>query len=64
MHIRLPCVLVVTLTAVALLPAEAQDFPAGPVRFVVPLPPGGTMDIIARTVGAPTSRALGQNVLL
>jgi tripartite-type tricarboxylate transporter receptor subunit TctC len=45
-------------------PLLAQDFPTGPVRFVVPLPPGGTMDIIARTVGMPASRALGQNVIV
>jgi tripartite-type tricarboxylate transporter receptor subunit TctC len=44
--------------------AAAPDFPTGPVRFVVPLPPGGTMDIIARTLGVPASRALGQNVLV
>src|SRR4030095_729831 len=42
----------------------AQEFPTGPVRFVVPLPPGGTMDIIARTLGARASRALGQNVIV
>jgi tripartite-type tricarboxylate transporter receptor subunit TctC len=42
----------------------AQDFPSGPVRFIVPLPAGGTMDIIARTVGAPLGRALGQNVIV
>jgi tripartite-type tricarboxylate transporter receptor subunit TctC len=34
------------------------------VRFVVPLPAGGTMDIIARTLGTPVSRALGQNVIV
>ena len=44
--------------------ALAQDFPAGPLRFIVPLPAGGTMDIIARTVGAPIGRALGQNVIV
>ena len=45
-------------------PAAAQDFPAGPVRFVVPLPPGGTMDIIARTFSPSVGRALGQNVIV
>jgi tripartite-type tricarboxylate transporter receptor subunit TctC len=45
-------------------PADAQEFPSNPVRFVVPLPPGGTMDIIARTVGGPASRSLGQNVIV
>jgi tripartite-type tricarboxylate transporter receptor subunit TctC len=43
---------------------HAQEYPAGPVRFIVPLPAGGTMDIIARTVGAPMGRALGQNVIV
>ena len=45
-------------------PAAAQEFPSAPVRFVVPLPAGGTMDIVARTVGAPIGRALGQNVIV
>jgi tripartite-type tricarboxylate transporter receptor subunit TctC len=44
--------------------AIAQEYPAGPVRFIVPLPAGGTMDILARTVGAPMGRALGQNVIV
>lgn len=42
----------------------AQEFPSGAVRFVVPLPAGGTMDIIARTLGTPVSRALGHNVIV
>src|SRR5262245_33618732 len=50
--------------ALAAASAAAQEFPTGPVRFVVPLPPGGTMDIIARTLGTPASRALGPNVIV
>jgi len=34
------------------------------MRFVVPLPAGGTMDIIARALGQPVARALGQNVFV
>ena len=30
--------------------APAQDYPARPVRFVVPLPPGGSPDLMARTI--------------
>lgn len=30
--------------------AYAQDYPARPVRFVVPLPPGGSPDLMARTI--------------
>ena len=31
-------------------PADAQTFPSRPVRFVVPLPPGGSPDLMARTI--------------
>jgi tripartite-type tricarboxylate transporter receptor subunit TctC len=53
-----------TLAAALAVPAAAQEFPSSPVRFVVPLPAGGTMDIIARTLGQPVARALGQNVIV
>lgn len=43
---------------------HAQDYPSAPVRFIVPLPAGGTMDIIARMVGAPIGKGLGQNVIV
>jgi tripartite-type tricarboxylate transporter receptor subunit TctC len=61
---RKACALV--LASALALPgtAPAQDFPSGPLRFIVPLPAGGTMDSIARTVGAPIGRALGQNVIV
>jgi tripartite-type tricarboxylate transporter receptor subunit TctC len=44
-------------------PVVAQEF-TNSVRFVVPLPAGGTMDIIARTLAPPVGRALGQNVIV
>lgn len=57
-------VMFILAAAGAAAPAGAQEFPSNPVRFVVPLPPGGTMDIIARTLGGPAGRSLGQNVIV
>jgi tripartite-type tricarboxylate transporter receptor subunit TctC len=58
------CVLVLASALAFPGTAPAQDFPSGPLRFIVPLPAGGTMDGIARTVGTPIGRALGQNVVV
>jgi len=44
--------------------AEAQTYPARPVRFVVPFPPGGGMDIVARAVGEKLTPRLGQPIVI
>ena len=40
--------------------AQAQTWPARPVRIVVPSPPAGGTDIIARVLAEHFSRAFGQ----
>lgn len=44
--------------------AQAQAWPAQPLRIVVPYPPGGSSDIIARAISQPLSEALKQTVIV
>jgi len=44
--------------------AAAPDYPARPIRFLVPSAPGGTPDIIARVVGTELGRQMGQSVVV
>jgi len=54
------------LTAFAALPLLAQkvDWPTRPVRFIVPFPPGGTTDPLARLVGSKLTPVLGQQFIV
>jgi tripartite-type tricarboxylate transporter receptor subunit TctC len=46
------------------LPAHAQSFPNKPIRLIVPYPPGGSSDIIARAISQLLSESLGQPVVV
>ncbi len=44
--------------------AAAQSFPSKPITIVVPYPPGGTTDVLARVLQEPLQRLLGQVVIV
>jgi tripartite-type tricarboxylate transporter receptor subunit TctC len=60
MRIRTLIGMLLSLLAAVPLAATAQDWPAKPVKFVVPFPPGGSVDPLARLVGAKLGDALKQ----
>jgi tripartite-type tricarboxylate transporter receptor subunit TctC len=59
---------IVRLLAVVVLglstSAFAQTWPAKPIKWIVPFAPGGTTDILARTIGEKLTVALGQPVII
>ncbi|MBC7781226.1 MAG: tripartite tricarboxylate transporter substrate binding protein [Proteobacteria bacterium] len=57
---------VCSVAALALVPVLgfAQSYPTRPVRLIATLAPGSAVDILARLVGDPMSRTLGQTVIV
>ncbi len=49
---------------VAMAQAPASDWPTKPVRWVVPFPPGGAMDAIARALGEKAGKTVGQSFVI
>ena len=53
------------LAAAALIPAALHaQYPAKPIRFVVPFPPGGGVDIVACAIGEKLAPRLGQPIVI
>jgi len=50
--------------APAIAQAPASNWPNKPIRYIVPFAPGGTTDILARTIGERLGAALGQPIVV
>jgi tripartite-type tricarboxylate transporter receptor subunit TctC len=55
---------VIALCAAFAAAAHAQDYPAKPIRMMVPASPGGVTDIVARAIAPPLTEALGQSIVV
>ena len=56
--------LLAALSASSSVNAFAADYPARPVRWVVPYPPGGTTDVIARIIGQWLTEKMAQSFII
>ena len=55
---------ILALAIIAASPAQAQSYPTRPVTIIVPYPPGGPTDQVARQIAPKLSAKFGQNFLV
>src|SRR5450755_980475 len=60
----LPMLVLLLAAAFCVPPSLAQDYPSKPIRMIVPYPPAGVTDIVARTIAEPLAAALGQPIII
>jgi tripartite-type tricarboxylate transporter receptor subunit TctC len=52
------------LLGVGIQPIFAAEYPTRPIRMIVPFPPGGGNDLLARSISQPLSQSIGQQVVV
>jgi len=60
----IPAILAILLALPAAVLAQPRDFPQRPIRIIVPVPPGGSVDATARVLAPKLSESLGQSVVI
>ena len=58
------CVIVLAGACAVPIASLAQDYPSKAIRLIVPFPPGGGTDILARAIGQKLTESMGQNVIV
>ena len=61
---RVALAVALLLGAMPCLQTQAQSYPAKPIRLIVPFPPGGSTDILGRTLGQKLTEAWGQPIII
>lgn len=64
MAARFGVVLLFAVLVCAVSSTHAQPYPSKPIRFIVPFPPGGTSDVVARIAAQKLTEGLGRQVIV
>lgn len=62
--LTIPIAALAAVLAFAAAPALAQGYPSKPIRIVIPFPPGGGTEVVARSLGDQMSKTFGQPVVV
>ena len=62
--VGLACAALCAFSALSMSAHAAGDYPNKPIKLVVPYPPGGPTDIVARVVAQKMSEGLGQSIII
>jgi tripartite-type tricarboxylate transporter receptor subunit TctC len=59
-----PAIVIAMVFAASVVPVRAQDYPSRSITVIVPFPPGGASDVVARIVTNEMSKTLGQSIII